>query len=53
MRKGVQAADEMVKDVNGQILRDGVDVRRRWVEYFKQILNVEDVWEANINMSGG
>ena len=24
VRKGEQASDEMVKDVNGQILRDGV-----------------------------
>ena len=30
MRKGEQARDEMVKDVNGQILRDGVEVRRSW-----------------------
>ena len=29
MRKGGQARDEMVKDVNGQILRDGVEVRNR------------------------
>ena len=29
-RKGEQASDEMVKDVNGQIFRDGVEVRRRW-----------------------
>ena len=28
----------MVKDVNGQILRDGVEVRRRWAEYFEQVL---------------
>ena len=33
----------MVKDVNGQILRDGVEERRRWAEYFEQVLNVEDV----------
>ena len=39
----------MVKDVNGQILRDGVEVRRRWVEYFEQVLNVADVRVANIN----
>ena len=38
----------MVKDVNGQILRDGVEVRRRWVEYFQQVPNVADVREANI-----
>ena len=29
VRKGEQAREEMVKDVNGQILRDGVQVRRR------------------------
>ena len=29
MRKGEQAREEMVKDVNGQILHDGVEVRRR------------------------
>ena len=29
VKKGEQATDEMVKDVNGQILRDGVEVRRR------------------------
>ena len=40
----------MVKDVNGQILRDGVDVRRRRAEYFEQVLNVADVREANINV---
>ena len=32
----------MVKDVNGQILRDGVEVRRKWAEYFEQVLNVAD-----------
>ena len=30
-----QAREEIVKDVNGQILRDGVEVRRRWAEYFE------------------
>ena len=40
MRKGEQARDEMVKDVNGQILRDSVEVRRRWAEYFEQVLNI-------------
>ena len=50
MRKGEQARDAMVKDVNGQILRDGVEVRRRWAEYFEQVLNVADVREGNINV---
>ena len=42
----------MVKDVNGQILLDGVEVRRRWAEYFEQVLNVADVREENINVVG-
>ena len=40
VRKAEQARGEIVKDVNGQILRDGVEVRRRWAEYFEQVLNV-------------
>ena len=40
VRKVEQAREEMVKDVNGQILRDGVEVKRRWAEYFEQVLNV-------------
>ena len=52
MRKDEQARDEMVKDVNGQILRDGVEVRRRWAEYFEQVLNVADDREANIDVVG-
>ena len=50
MRIGEQARDEMVQVVNSQILRDGVEVRRRWAEYFEQVLNVADVREANINV---
>ena len=46
VRKGEQARDEMVEDIKGQILRDGVEVRRRWAEYFEQVLNVADVREA-------
>ena len=42
----------MVKDVNGQILHDGVEVRRRWAGYFEPILNVADVREANVNVLG-
>ena len=32
VRKGEQSREEMVKDVNGQIFRDGLEVRRRWAE---------------------
>ena len=52
VRKGEQAREEMVKDVNIQILHDGVEVRRNWAEYFEQVLNVTDVREANINVVG-
>ena len=27
-------------------------MRRRWAEYFEQVLNVADVREANINVGG-
>ena len=50
VRKGEQAREEMVKDVNGRILRDDVEARRRWAEYFEQVRNVADVREANINV---
>ena len=40
VRKGKQARDEMVKDVNGQILHDDVMVRSRWAKYFELVLNV-------------
>ena len=52
MRKDKQVRHEMVKDVNGQILHHGVQVRRRWAEYFMHFLNVADVKEANINVVG-
>ena len=52
MRKGEQTREEMVKAVNGQILHDGVEVRRRWAEYFEHVLNVTDVRYANINVVG-
>ena len=52
MRKGEQAREKMVKEVSGQILRDGVAVRRRWAQYFEQVLNVADIRKANINVVG-
>ena len=48
MMKDEHTIDKMVKHVNGQILRDAVEARRRWAESFEQVLNVEDVREANI-----
>ena len=40
------------KNVNGQLFRDGVEMRRRWAETFEQLPNVEDVREANIYVFG-
>ena len=34
VRKGEKAWDEMIKDVNCQILRNVVEVKQRWAEYF-------------------
>ena len=50
--KGEQARDEMVQDVNGKSLPDGVEVRSGWAEYFERVLNVADVREVNINAVG-
>ena len=50
VRKDEQARDEMVKDVNGQILRDGVGERRGWAEYLEQVLNMEHIRKANMNI---
>ena len=36
--KGEHTRHEMVKDVNDQVLHDGVDMRIRWAEYFEQVL---------------
>ena len=52
MGKGEQANEEMVKDLYGQILRDSVEVRSRFTENFEHVLNMEDVREATINVSG-
>ena len=45
LRKG-----EMVKDVNGEILRDGFEVRRKWADYVEQVLNVANARETIINV---
>ena len=43
---------ETVKDVNGQLLR-GKEVRKRWAEYFEELLNVQEDREADIVAVGG
>ena len=47
VRKGGSRMEETVKDVNGRMLR-GNDAMKRWVEYFEELLNVEEDREAAI-----
>ena len=53
VRKGESKREETVKDENGQLLVEGGAVRKRWAEYFKRLLNVEDDREAKIVAVGG
>ena len=48
VRKGETGKEEVVKDGNGQLLLESVDVQKRWAEYFDDLLNVEDAREADI-----
>ena len=47
MRKGGLRTEETVKDVNGRLLR-GNEARKRWAEYFEELLNVQEDREADI-----
>ena len=40
MRRDGSRTEETVKDVNGRLLR-GSEVRKRWAEYFEELLNVQ------------
>ena len=51
-RKGGSRMEEIVKDVNGRLLR-GSEARKRWAEYFEELLNVQDNREADIVAVGG
>ena len=46
-RKGGARTEETVKDGNGRLLR-GDDARKRWAEYFENLLNVVEEREAEI-----
>ena len=52
VRKGGPRTEETVKDVNGRLLR-GNDVRKRWAEYFEELVNVQEDREADIVAVGG
>ena len=52
VRKGGSRMEETVKDVNGRMLK-GNDVRKRWADYFGELLNVVEDREAEIVAVGG
>ena len=52
VRKGGSRTEETVKDVNGQLLR-GNEARKRWAEYFEELLNVQEDRESDIVAVGG
>ena len=47
VRKGGSRTEETVKDVSGWLLR-GNEERKRWAEYFEELLNVQEDREADI-----
>ena len=52
MRKGGLRMEKTMKDVNGLFLR-GNEERKRWAEYFEELLNVQEDREADIVAVGG
>ena len=52
VRKRGSRTEETVKDVNGRLLR-GNEARKRWAEYFEELLNVQEDREADIVAVGG
>ena len=52
VRKGGLRTEEIVKDVNGWLLRES-EARKRWAEYFEELLNVQEDREADIVAVGG
>ena len=52
VRKGGLRMEETVKNVNGRLLR-GNEARKRWAEYFEELLNVQEDREADIVAVGG
>ena len=52
VRKGGSRTEETVKDINRRLLR-GNEARKRWAEYFEELLNVQEDREADIVAAGG
>ena len=53
MRKGKQDEGMRVKDKDGNMLVEGNAVRKRWAEYFDELMNVEDDLQESIVEAGG
>ena len=51
VRKGGLRMEETVKDVNGWLL-NGNEARKRWTEYFEELLNVREDREVDIVVVG-
>ena len=52
VKKGGLRTEETIKDVNGRLLR-GNEAKKRWAEYFEELLNVQEDREADIVAVGG
>ena len=52
VRKGGLRMEETIKDVNGRLLRAN-EAWKRWVEYFEELLNVQEDREADTVAVGG
>ena len=51
VRKGGSRTEETMKDVNGWLLK-GNEVKKRWAEYFEELLNVQEDRVADIVTMG-
>ena len=52
VRKGEQGEDIRAKDRDKNMLIEGKAVRRRWAEYFEELLNVQNGVHANVVTEG-
>ena len=53
MRKEESAREERVKDKDGRLLKESRAVRKRWAEYFEELLNMYDDRVADIDETEG
>ena len=48
VRKGESGSESRIKDGSGRLLVEEEEIKKRWAEYFEELLNVWDEREANI-----